>query len=139
MIFDLLVSDEWSKIDQTHLSARAWHSAIVYNQNLFVFGGKSSNGLLDDLHSLQLDTMTWKSITTEGLGPSPRYAHTMCVFSNLLIVAGGIDDNGPLNDIHVLDIGLLLLILILILICFVSIPFKLIDFDFGFLGLKREK
>ena len=84
---------------------------------VFVFGGKTQYGRLNDLHSLDLKTMTWSLLEDDtdpyllGWGPpspthpSPRSLHSMVSVpgDKRLMVYGGIDQlNGLTNDLWVL-------------------------------------
>lgn len=54
-------------------SARSNHVATFYDDKLLlVFGGTSKSRTLNDLYSLDYETMTWSRIKTRGLHPSPR-------------------------------------------------------------------
>ncbi|EPS74438.1 hypothetical protein M569_00314, partial [Genlisea aurea] len=54
-------------------SARSNHVAALYNdKTLFVFGGASKSKTLNDMYSLDFETMMWSRIKIKGFHPSPR-------------------------------------------------------------------
>ncbi|KAF5752220.1 hypothetical protein HS088_TW01G00128 [Tripterygium wilfordii] len=54
-------------------SPRSNHVATLYDdKTLFVFGGVSKSRTLNDLYSLDFETMIWSRIKIKGFHPSPR-------------------------------------------------------------------
>ncbi|XP_050373154.1 acyl-CoA-binding domain-containing protein 6 [Argentina anserina] len=54
-------------------SPRSNHVAALYNdKTLFIFGGSSKSKTLNDLYSLDFETMVWSRIKKRGFHPSPR-------------------------------------------------------------------
>ncbi|GAB2262710.1 hypothetical protein Droror1_Dr00003707 [Drosera rotundifolia] len=54
-------------------SPRSNHVAAFYDDRiLFIFGGSSKSRTLNDLYSLDFDTMMWSRIKIRGFHPSPR-------------------------------------------------------------------
>ena len=79
-------------------------TVVSYNSQLYVFGGKSTNGdILGDLQMIAPDTSESEEIKTEN-GPSPRYLHSACLADHKMYVFGGITANGVSNDLFVYDI-----------------------------------
>jgi N-acetylneuraminic acid mutarotase len=75
--------------------SRNWHSSIVFNNELYIFGGKS-NGYLNDLWRYDPVGNVWTQIQylkNENV-PSPRYGHKCVVIENEMYVYGGYDNNG---------------------------------------------
>mmetsp|Transcript_74556 Transcript_74556/g.199391 ORF Transcript_74556/g.199391 Transcript_74556/m.199391 type:complete len:1596 (-) Transcript_74556:922-5709(-) len=56
--------------------ARAAHTATVVGNRLYIFGGNNGSVRLNDLHSLDMQTMTWRLEVCRGRLPSPRAGHT---------------------------------------------------------------
>lgn len=53
--------------------SRSNHVAALYNDKmLFIFGGAAKSRTLNDLYSLDFDTMVWSRIKIRGFHPSPR-------------------------------------------------------------------
>ncbi|KAM1171636.1 hypothetical protein ACFXTH_021985 [Malus domestica] len=54
-------------------SARSNHVAALYDdKTLFIFGGTSKSKTLNDLYSMDFETMEWSRIKKRGFHPSPR-------------------------------------------------------------------
>jgi Kelch motif/Galactose oxidase, central domain len=101
-------------------AARAEHTAAVHNGSLFIFGGRHRatplNGgverSLNDLHRLDLQTMTWHQIACSSSSSSsallsPRHSAASVVVPALtaLLVLGGIDSSGrALRDAWAFDL-----------------------------------
>uniref|UniRef100_A0A0C9S8L2 TSA: Wollemia nobilis Ref_Wollemi_Transcript_4240_2379 transcribed RNA sequence n=1 Tax=Wollemia nobilis TaxID=56998 RepID=A0A0C9S8L2_9CONI len=86
--------------------ARGGQSVTLVGSSLVIFGGEDSRRrLLNDLHILDLKTMTWDAIETVGTPPEPRSEHTASVHADryLLIFAGG-SHSTCFSDLHVLDL-----------------------------------
>eukprot|EP01097_Dermamoeba_algensis_P010234 TRINITY_DN7472_c0_g1_i1.p1 TRINITY_DN7472_c0_g1~~TRINITY_DN7472_c0_g1_i1.p1 ORF type:complete len:928 (+),score=140.22 TRINITY_DN7472_c0_g1_i1:91-2874(+) len=82
--------------------AVAGHSAVVLEDEMFVFGGKGLGSRTNNLlWKYDFGHDAWTQITGDGLVPSPRYSHCMFQREGLLYVYGGVDGYGrPLNDFH---------------------------------------
>ncbi|KAJ0960137.1 hypothetical protein J5N97_002056 [Dioscorea zingiberensis] len=65
----------------------------------------SHRNLLNDLHILDLETMTWDEIDAIGIPPSPRSDHiAACHEDRYLLIFGGGSHTTCFNDLHVLDL-----------------------------------
>ncbi|XP_015892657.3 acyl-CoA-binding domain-containing protein 6 isoform X2 [Ziziphus jujuba] len=54
-------------------SPRSNHAAALYDdKTLYIFGGASKSRTLNDLYSLDFETMIWSRIKVKGFHPSPR-------------------------------------------------------------------
>ncbi|KAG6949436.1 hypothetical protein JG688_00014626, partial [Phytophthora aleatoria] len=71
--------------------------------SILVFRGGDGREYLNDLHALQIDSMTWATVRTRGRAPAPRANHSSALVGDDLLVFGGWDGRQRLNDIHVLD------------------------------------
>lgn len=74
-------------------SGRSFHSCVLHDRSLWVFGG-TSNGIYADLHQYNLDTNTWTAVAAAGRAPTPRYGHTAVVVGDTMYVYGGYDQMG---------------------------------------------
>ena len=69
---------------------RSYHTAAVFANEMYVFGGTGSNWcFFNDLHLLHLHSKTWSSPDFTGAVPSPRCFHTAVVVGSRLVVFGG--------------------------------------------------
>ncbi|KAK4476702.1 hypothetical protein RD792_015862 [Penstemon davidsonii] len=86
--------------------SRGGQSVTVAEQTLVIFGGQDANtSLLNDLHILDMETMTWDEIDTLGVPPSPRSDHAAAVHADhYLLIFGGGSHATCFNDLHVLDL-----------------------------------
>ncbi|XP_076900743.1 acyl-CoA-binding domain-containing protein 4-like [Bidens hawaiensis] len=86
--------------------SRGGQSVTLVGTTLVIFGGQDGNRtLLNDLHILDLETMTWDEIETVGVSPSPRSDHAAAVHAErYLLIFGGGSHSSCFNDLHVLDL-----------------------------------
>lgn len=86
--------------------SRGGHSVTLVGSSLIIFGGQNANrSLLNDLHLLDLETMTWDEFEAAGVPPSPRSDHAAAVHAGrYLLIFGGGSHAACFNDLHVLDL-----------------------------------
>ncbi|XP_047341084.1 acyl-CoA-binding domain-containing protein 4-like [Impatiens glandulifera] len=86
--------------------SRGGQSVTLVGTSLVIFGGQDAKrSLLNDLHILDLETMTWDEMDTLGGPPSPRSDHTAAVHAErYLLIFGGGSHATCFNDLHVLDL-----------------------------------
>ncbi|MBA0837633.1 hypothetical protein Goarm_009774, partial [Gossypium armourianum] len=86
--------------------ARGGHSVTLVGSKLIVFGGEDrSRKLLNDVHVLDLQTMTWSVVEATQTPPAPRFDHSAAVHSErYLLIFGGCSHSIFFNDLHVLDL-----------------------------------
>ncbi|CAN6715069.1 unnamed protein product [Malus baccata var. baccata] len=87
-------------------ASRGGQSVSLVGGSLMIFGGQDAKrSLLNDLHILDLETMTWDEIDAVGVPPSPRSDHTAAVHADrYLLIFGGGSHATCYNDLHVLDL-----------------------------------
>jgi len=84
---------------------RSAHSAVVYKNEMYIFGGWNGHQSLDDFYSLNLDTLQWRKIQSEN-GPSRRRMHSCAVHNGKMYVFGGYDESRlaeSYNELHCFD------------------------------------
>ncbi|XP_074591673.1 acyl-CoA-binding domain-containing protein 6-like [Curcuma longa] len=87
--------------------SRGGQSATLVGNTLVIFGGEDAKrSLLNDLHVLVLETMTWEDVNYAiGTPPSPRSGHAAaCHADRYLLIFGGGSHTTCFNDLHVLDL-----------------------------------
>ncbi|MCH86416.1 acyl-CoA-binding domain protein, partial [Trifolium medium] len=86
--------------------SRGGQTVSLVGNTLVIFGGQDAKRtLLNDLHILDLETMTWDEIDAVGVPPSPRSDHTAAVHvDRYLLIFGGGSHATCYNDLHVLDL-----------------------------------
>ncbi|XP_020586561.1 acyl-CoA-binding domain-containing protein 5 [Phalaenopsis equestris] len=90
-MFDLK-SSTWLPLHYTGTrpSPRSNHVAALYDDRfLFVFGGQSKSRILNDLYSLDFETMVWSKIKIKGYHPSPRAGCGGILCGNRWYIVGG--------------------------------------------------
>eukprot|EP01133_Synstelium_polycarpum_P018253 gene18253-21842_t len=121
--FDLSVYNTvnrfWTNIPKTFVRgdspvSRTNHASVTVGSKVYIFGGNNNDEhghyqVLDDLHVLDTETMTWTQPEVTGDKPCARSGHCMTAIGDkLYLFGGGIwnETNGwtdKFNDIHVLD------------------------------------
>uniref|UniRef100_A0A3Q3D400 Zgc:163014 n=1 Tax=Hippocampus comes TaxID=109280 RepID=A0A3Q3D400_HIPCM len=87
----------------------AYHSAVFYKKELFVFGGvhpSQSSGektCSNALYIFNPEFQLWYKPIVEGDKPLPRF-HSITLLSHKLIIFGGRKTATYLNDLHILDL-----------------------------------
>jgi len=89
-------------------TARCAHTTCVGGEDpgsykLLIFGGWNGTRMLNDLHILYTERMTWSRPITTGQVPTLRAGNTMNAVGTKLFIFGGGDGYHYLNDLHILD------------------------------------
>lgn len=86
--------------------ARGGQSVVLFGASLLMFGGEDTRRQsLNDLHILDLNTMTWDLIKTINMPPSPRFDHSAIIHADrYLLIFGGSSHSTCFNDLHFLDL-----------------------------------
>ncbi|XP_012846317.1 PREDICTED: acyl-CoA-binding domain-containing protein 4-like [Erythranthe guttata] len=86
--------------------SRGGQSVTLVGMTLVIFGGQDAKrSLLNDLHILDLETMTWDEMDSVGGATSPRSDHAAAVHAGrYLLIFGGGSHATCFNDLHVLDL-----------------------------------
>ncbi|KAG7551129.1 Kelch repeat type 1 [Arabidopsis thaliana x Arabidopsis arenosa] len=90
-MFDLK-SSTWLPLNctGTRPCARSHHAATLFDDKiLFVFGGSGKNKTLNDLYSLDFETMVWSRIKIRGFHPSPRAGSCGVLCGTKWYITGG--------------------------------------------------
>jgi len=101
-----LKTREWREIPmEENAPRRTEHTAVVYKDNMIVFGGYSGNGngYENSVMSLSFETKEWTQVATQGESPSARSAHTAVVVGDSMYVFGGWNGIHCMNDLHELN------------------------------------
>ncbi|KAG9144860.1 hypothetical protein Leryth_018988 [Lithospermum erythrorhizon] len=98
----------WSKpvFDGIPPSPRESHTATLVGSDKFVIFGGSGEGernYLNDVHVLDLKSMSWISTEVRGDKPVPRDSHSAVAVGNKLFVYGGDCGDRYLGNVDVLD------------------------------------
>ena len=83
-------------------SPRHSHSAVVYGDSLFVFGGYDGS-YRNDFHEFDFRTQVWSPVKSTGKVPRARYRGTCVVHGHEMVLHGGHDGNKHLQDTYVFN------------------------------------
>ena len=93
----------WSRIEVNGSapSPRSGHSAVIYNDAMYIFGGLGEFRT-NDLFRFEFASRTWTEIkpVDESKVPSKRCKHSACIYQNQMYLFGGWDSSGKLNDMY---------------------------------------
>ena len=100
-----LTADQWiwSKplihgVSSTKPPPRCEHSATKTGANeVTIFGGWAHRPM-NDLWSFNFVDMEWKSLSTSGIQPRPRYRHTSELIGSKLFILGGSENGEDVAD-----------------------------------------
>jgi len=84
--------------------ARSLHTAAVWNDQMFIFGGYDGTQRRNDFYSFHFKNKEWALISVRGTPPSPRDRHCAVVYGNAFYVFGGFDGSARTNDFYKFDI-----------------------------------
>eukprot|EP00899_Mesostigma_viride_P008972 jgi/Mesvir1/18076/Mv09382-RA.2 len=83
---------------------RAFHSCVVVDRLMYIFGGRFGRNRLGDLWVLDTATWRWQEITTQGSLPRAReFAASALLGGGRILLHGGFDGEKLLADVHILD------------------------------------
>lgn len=85
-------------------SPRSDHVATAYCEKyIFIFGGGSHSDCYNDLHVLDLESMEWSPVETQGIEPRPRAGHAGVTVADSWFIIGGGDNTGAIAETLVLS------------------------------------
>ena len=85
----------WERVSGPRTSSspvgRRSHSAFVFNNQLFIFGGFNAVLKLhyNDLHRFDPERREWTLVSTQGKAPCPRRRQSCCLLGSRLFLFGG--------------------------------------------------
>eukprot|EP00743_Colponemidia_sp_Colp-15_P003284 GILK01003546.1.p1 GENE.GILK01003546.1~~GILK01003546.1.p1 ORF type:complete len:312 (-),score=35.40 GILK01003546.1:194-1129(-) len=80
------------------------HSAVLHQQRMIVFGGANSSGPMEDVQSLNLESMEWTPVQVQDHMPAAREMHTANVYDSKMYVFGGRRIGGITNELFLLHL-----------------------------------
>eukprot|EP01103_Thecamoeba_quadrilineata_P003450 TRINITY_DN13223_c0_g1_i1.p1 TRINITY_DN13223_c0_g1~~TRINITY_DN13223_c0_g1_i1.p1 ORF type:complete len:386 (-),score=27.34 TRINITY_DN13223_c0_g1_i1:155-1312(-) len=90
--------------NQTVPPARSGHSAVVYKDSMYIFGGWNGHTSLGDFYAFDFDTQLWRKLESTGSVPAQRRMHCTIVYGDHMYLFGGYDESRPArsdNDIYI--------------------------------------
>ncbi|KAJ5070955.1 acyl-coa-binding domain-containing protein [Anaeramoeba ignava] len=98
LVFDLekevFVQDQ-IKISGKPPSKRSRHTAVIYDNKMWIFGGQFENRYnaeVNDMHVFDFKSFSWYEIIQKGDVPSPRRSHYAAVYRDYMYVFGGMNN-----------------------------------------------
>ncbi|KAH9496466.1 hypothetical protein Btru_010935 [Bulinus truncatus] len=104
-----LKSKSWDTLECPGFKGRYEHAAFHVDSipgQLFVFGGATQSGSLNDIQKLDLATGIWSDVEVKGTPPSPRtHRSSVVIGSKVYFYSGGHSGPDPVGDrrVHCLD------------------------------------
>eukprot|EP01129_Flabellula_baltica_P009420 TRINITY_DN3845_c0_g1_i1.p1 TRINITY_DN3845_c0_g1~~TRINITY_DN3845_c0_g1_i1.p1 ORF type:complete len:998 (+),score=177.58 TRINITY_DN3845_c0_g1_i1:1-2994(+) len=92
------------QVKTTSPSPRFGHTANVYEEKIYIFGGFNGRDYFNDLHIFYPQKSQWVSPQVSGHIPFGRYRHSACIFDHYLVISGGQYEEQLLNDIWILNL-----------------------------------
>ncbi|KAI0077640.1 galactose oxidase [Panus rudis PR-1116 ss-1] len=91
--------------------ARRAHTAVLYKNKVWVFGGGNGAQALNDLWTLDvgvpIEKMKWTRMHMKGKAPLARGYHTANLVGNVMVIMGGSDGKECFSDIWCLNLDTL--------------------------------
>ena len=107
-----LTSYAWTQLitNDTIPGKRYYHSSILYNGQMVVFGGmggSDGSSRYNDAWALDLASYEWKKLTTTtDTTPSKSHYHSSILYNRRMVMFGGVDSVGyNKNDVWSLDLS----------------------------------
>ncbi len=91
------LSMHWSECPARLPTKLAYHSSVLYNDQLMVTGGYDGNAVSDCIHEVQL--VPPYTIKTLSRMPERRQKHCMEIFDDSLLIVGGSTTSRPKNSL----------------------------------------
>jgi len=90
----------WTRIDCKALPTKTEHSAVVYNNKLWLFGGYSGKVFTNSLYSYDFRTNECIELQARGEIPPQRSAHIAVVHRDSMYIFGGWNGTSQNNDLY---------------------------------------
>ena len=94
-------------------SPRNGHTACIFENHMYVFGGREDNRILNDLWMFDLETLQWQELqenrdkVTGGFAeefPVERSGHSCDLFGHFMVIFGGFYNlTKELNDLYLFN------------------------------------
>jgi len=97
------VTKKWDEIVEPKLPKKTEHSAVMYGDKMWLFGGFSGSAFTNDVTCYDLKAGTVCNITATGDIPAPRSAHVAIASEGKMWVFGGWNGAAQNNDLYSFD------------------------------------
>ncbi|CAD8047309.1 unnamed protein product [Paramecium sonneborni] len=102
--YDQQIWKRLDRFDQVMPNQRNNCSWVIYEDYLYIFGGFTFNGRLDDVHRYSFSNNQWQHLNTKGQKPSARENNGAIEYKGCMYVFGGCDGLLWLNDFYSLNL-----------------------------------
>lgn len=91
----------WTRVETpTKPTVRTDHSCVVYEANLYIFGGFDGRSRFQDLHQFAVEDREWIEVPGVENGPMGRFGHSAVVYQTSMYVFGGWNGHDTLDDLY---------------------------------------
>jgi len=104
-VYNLRLSKWLPPLDGVQVPPIQFHTAVLLNDAIYIFGGKS-NGYRNDCYRLDVNGKVLTKIEPKGPAPAPRYGHSAVAYKGKMFIFGGYDNTAmACNDLYSFDAG----------------------------------
>lgn len=98
-------TNQWSKetVQNTPPAGRAYHSAVAYNNKMYVFFGQGASGDMNDIWAYDPATKQWQQQSDSGQTITAREQTCAVLAGNSVYLIGGMQGSTILTDFFSLD------------------------------------
>ncbi|CAG8459923.1 6458_t:CDS:10 [Gigaspora rosea] len=94
-----------NKHDNSIPSCRSGHTACVYKDKIYIFGGSNGEKCFNDTWCYDTSNSTWSELSCTGFIPVPRERHGAVCIADVIYIFGGVTQEGDvLGDLFALKI-----------------------------------
>jgi len=79
---------------------RSAHTAVVYKDHMYIFGGWDGTESNNDFYSYHFDTRQWAEVAAQGPPPPRIRSHSAVLYHDYMVVFGGYGENAHPNSIY---------------------------------------
>lgn len=85
---------------------RYGHTAVAYEQNIYMWGGRNDDVCCNILYCFNARTLAWSKPEVTGAIPGVRDGHSACLVGKCMYIFGGFEEEMNLfsRDVHCLDL-----------------------------------
>lgn len=97
---------QWQKIEQegsVFPAPRDSHSGVIYNNEIYIFGGNVQGKKVNDFWKFNFENKTWTKIQSSNQ-PTAVEGHSSClVMGRYMYIQGGLNDSSVSGDCYIYD------------------------------------
>jgi len=98
---------QWEQMKVDGMPAKTEHSAVIYKNKMYLFGGYSGEYFTNSLYCFDFDTNVCSAVPATGEIPPERSAHVGVVYKDKMYVFGGWNGTDQNNDLYSFDFATL--------------------------------